>query len=136
MLLATKTWRARREGKESAKEPVELLDCAGPAVAVTIARLLVEELLVGQRQQRAVAIRRDLDRHQGFALRRRFPGPGEDEFLVGHELAIDTADVVLFAARALHQPAIAAADARFALGLKHFDFAGAHPAFYFFRIGP
>src|SRR4029077_11670101 len=91
---------------------------------------------MGEREQRAIAVRLDFDRDQRFALRRGFPGPGEHELLVRYEFAIDAADIVLFAVRALHQPAITPADARIALHLEHFDFAGTHPAFHFFRIGP
>src|SRR4029077_11751405 len=107
-----------------------------PPALMTIARLFVEKLLVREGEQRAVAVRLALDRDERFQLRRRFPGPGEDELLVRHEFAIDAADVVLFAGWALHQPAITPTDAGIALDLEHFDFAGTHPAFHFFRIGP
>src|SRR5262252_9967778 len=103
---------------------------------MTIARLLVEELLMRERQERAVAVRLDLDRDQRFALGCAFPGPGEDQLLVRHEFAVNTADIVLFAVRGFHQPAITSAGPRLALDLEHFDFAGAHPAFHFFRVGP
>src|SRR5215467_7478832 len=117
-------------------EFLELVQRGSPTAAMPIARVLVEELLVSEREQRAVAVRLDFDGHQRFPLWRRFPRPGEDEFVVGHEFAIDAADVVLLAVWTLHLPAIAPADTRVALDLEHFDFAGTHPAFYFFRIGP
>src|ERR1051325_1887162 len=109
---------------------LKLVERAGPAPLVTIASLLVEELLVGKGEQRTIAVGLDVDRDQGFAFRRRLPGPGEDEFLVRHEFAIDAADIVLFAVRALHQPAITPADARIALDFEHFDLAWTHPALY------
>src|SRR5262249_60650974 len=117
-------------------EFLELVQRGSPTAAMPIARVLVEELLVSEREQRAVAVGLDFDGHQRLSLWRRFPRPGEDEFVVGHEFAIDAADVVLLAVWTLHLPAIAPADTRVALDLEHFDFAGTHPAFYLFRIGP
>src|SRR5579871_1268902 len=93
----------------SADELLQLVDRAFPAVAVAVARLVVEELLVGERQERAVAVGLEIDGDQRLALRRALPGPGEHQFPVRHELPIDAADVVIFAARRAHQPAIAAA---------------------------
>src|ERR1700728_124674 len=103
---------------------------------MAVAHFLVEELLVGQREQRAVAVRLDQDRHQRLALGGRLPGPGEDEFLIGDDFATDAADVVLFAAWRAHQPAIAAADADVTFGRYRFDLARPYPARYFFRVGP
>src|SRR6185295_8474398 len=81
----------------SAERFFELVERAGPAPFVTVARRLVEELLVDQRQQRAVAVRPDDNGHQRFTFRHGSPGPGELKFLVRNHLAIDAADVVLFA---------------------------------------
>src|SRR5262249_62285291 len=99
-----------------------------------IACLLVEELLVGEREHRTVAVRLDFDRHQRFALRLRLPSPGEDKLLIRHEFAINAADIMLFAGGALHQPTIKSPNVWGALVVEHFDFARTHPAFYFFLI--
>jgi len=64
---------------------------------MTIARGLVEQPLMMKRKERAVAIGLQNDRHLRFALGRRMPGPAENETLVGHHLAVDTADFVIFA---------------------------------------
>ena len=64
---------------------------------MAIARGLVEELLVDQRQQRSTLVRLDQDGDERLALRRRAPGPGEDELFVAHHLAVDAADVMLLA---------------------------------------
>src|SRR5262245_37791694 len=79
---------------------------------MAVARSFVEELLVGQREQGAVAVARELDRHHRLALGRRPPGPGEYELAVRHHLAEGSAHVVLLAVAApAHHDAIAAADA-------------------------
>ena len=75
-------------------KPFELVDCSRPAAFVTVARGLIEELLVVQSQQGAVAIRLERHSDKRFTLRRRvlpalnsstgseFPGvrPGEREW--------------------------------------------------------
>src|SRR5258708_6453107 len=103
---------------------------------MAVARFLVEKLLMRERKQCAIAVALERQRHQGLALRRRLPGPGEHQLLVRHDLAIDAADVVFFSVRCFHEPTITAADARIAFGAEHLDFAGTHPARYFFRVRP
>src|SRR5262245_34781765 len=105
-----------REERFSGKQRGKLVEPLGPAGLVAIARALVEELLVGQRQQRAVAIGLQQDRDQRFALRRAVPGPGEHELLVWPHLAIGAANFVppLFGVR---DHSIAAADTQVGLGL-------------------
>src|SRR5579863_9911984 len=73
-----------------------LVERAVPALLVTIARIVVEELLVRHRQQRAVAVGLEQHGDERLALGRRFPGPGENQFLVGDHLAVSTADVMFF----------------------------------------
>src|SRR5882672_5619143 len=78
----------------SGKQRSELGEPLGPAGLVPVTRALVEELLVGQRQQRAVAIGLEQHRDQRFALRRAVPCPGEYELLVRPHLAVGAADLV------------------------------------------
>src|SRR5580692_6114825 len=120
----------------SGEQLFHLVHGAVPATLVAIAGVVVEELLVGERQQCAVAVRLEQYRHQRFTFGHRFPGPGEDQLLVRHDLAIDTADIVLLAARRAHHPAITAAGARIAFGVRRLDLAAAHPKLHFFRVGP
>src|SRR5262245_4173466 len=74
---------------------LELVERPGPARLMAVARRLVEELLVDQRQQRAVAVRLEQHGDHRFPFRRAAPCPGEDELLVWNDLAIDAANVVL-----------------------------------------
>ena len=106
MLLYSKTvWKGSRLCSDfmslHANICLHLVECAVPAALVAVARGRVEELLMRQRQQRAVAVGLDQDRHQRLALRRRLPGPGEYELLVRDDLAIMPADVMLLAIRRL-----------------------------------
>src|SRR3954451_25322355 len=78
----------------SGKQRGKLVEPLGPAGLVTITRALVEELLVRQRQQRAIAIGLEQHRDQRFALRRAVPSTGEYEFLVRPHLAVDAANLV------------------------------------------
>src|SRR4029077_17357095 len=62
--------------------------------------------------------------------------PGEYQFLVGNDLAVDAADIVGFARGSAHLDAIAAADPRVGGDALRHDLARPHPALYFFRVGP
>src|SRR5262245_9256450 len=62
----------------------ELVERAGPTGVVAIARRLIEEFFVPQRQQRAGAFTPELDGYQRLALWRRTPGPGVDQLLAGN----------------------------------------------------
>ena len=78
-----------------------------------------------------------LHRDQRFPLRRALPRPGEDELLVGNDLAIDAADAVLLAARHLHDDAVAATDLE--IGLRDEDLtivAGSEPLLQRLRVRP
>src|SRR5476651_2775207 len=81
-----------------------------------VAGLLVEELAVGQRQDRAVAVGPEVDRDLRFALRRGAPGPAEHQPAIGHDLAIDAAHVVALAVADLELDPETAADADIDLG--------------------
>src|SRR5258706_3407335 len=73
----------------------KIVEHAGPAALMAVARGLIEQLLMVEREQRALAVRLQRDRHQRFAFRRRMPGPAEHQPLVRHHLAIDSADLVI-----------------------------------------
>src|SRR5207244_10665393 len=114
----------------SGKQRGELLKRLGPAGLVAVARALVEELLVGQRQQPAVTIGLEQHRDQRFALRRRVPCPGEHKLLVRQHLAVDAADLVPLVVGVCNHP-IAATDAQIGLGLYALDLSRPEPARYF-----
>src|SRR6266567_1148636 len=93
----------------SGDEGVELVEERAPATLVVVARGFVEELGVMKNHQRAGAVRLQRDRHQRFALRRRMPGPGEDQPLVRHDFAIEAARFEIFAVLAGKRDAVATA---------------------------
>ena len=115
-------------------------DCRAPCVqprAMVVARLLVEELLVRQRQDGAVIVGLEVDRDLRFALGRALPGPREDQLAVGHDLAIDAAHAVMLAIGRPELHAEAAADPEIGLGDGGVGMAGdAPPADHFFRLRP
>src|SRR5690242_16087843 len=84
----------QRRASALRKHPFELVERAGPALLMAIARRLVEEQLVQQRQDGAVAVRLECDGDLRLALRRGLPVPGEDEPFVRHDLAIDAEHVM------------------------------------------
>src|SRR5712675_1462750 len=111
-LMATACDRCRG----SSVDLLQIVECRGPAAPVIVARRLIEELLVRQRQDRAVIVGLEVDRDLRFALGRALPGPGEDQLAVGHDLAIDAAHALV---RAVGRPELhveAAADAQVGLG--------------------
>ena len=83
---------------------------------MVVARLLVEELLVRQRQDRAVAVGLEVDRDLRFALRRAAPRPAEDQPAARHDLVVDAAHVVLAAVIAAKADMEAAAHPDVGLG--------------------
>src|SRR5215472_17820582 len=104
---------------------------------MAVARRLVEQLLMVERQKRSLAIRLQGDRHQRFALGRRVPGPAEDEAAVGHHLAVDTADLVILSL-GREAEAKAPTDPRIDLSCRRLGprVRPAEPAHYFLRVGP
>jgi hypothetical protein len=66
---------------------------------VPVAGRFVEELLMEEGEQRAVAVRLDQNGDQRLALRHGAPRPGEIELLVRDHLAIDAAHMMLLAVR-------------------------------------
>src|SRR3954464_8835801 len=102
--------------ESSGEEPLELIERAGPAEFVAVAGFLVEELLVNERQRGAVAVGPQRHGDKRFAFRGRALGPGEDEPLVRHALAVDAADVMLLAVFGVEDDAEAPADAQIGLG--------------------
>src|SRR5476649_254009 len=110
--------QGRRCGKSrgSRKQLLELVEAEAPAAAVVVARLLVEELLVRERQDRAVGVGLDVDGDLRLTLGRRAPRPAEDQLAVGHDLFVGAAHVVLLAGVALEADMEAAADAQVRLG--------------------
>src|SRR3982074_822773 len=119
---------ARWFGGRQSENFAQTIENRAPAGLMTVARRFVEELLVGQRQQGAVAVGLELDRHQRFSFRRGPPGPGEDKPAVRHDLAERPAHIVLLAALCAPDAAIAAADARVGLGQYRLACNRAEPA--------
>ncbi len=105
----------------------ELVERAVPAPLVAVAGRLVEELLVDQGQQRAVAVRLDENGDQRLAFRHGPPRPGELQLLVRDDLLIDAADVVLLAVFGVEHDMEAAADAHVGLRLGHRTLIGSEP---------
>ena len=103
---------------------------------MAVARSRIEQLLVVQREQRALAIRLQRDRYLGFPFRRRMPGPVEHQKLVRHHLAINPADFVIFVVRG-ETDAKTSADPRVDLGLERVRLGvrASEPADYFLRVG-
>src|SRR5271167_3380994 len=104
---------------------------------MAVARRLVEQLLMAEREKGAVAIRLQGDRHLRFALGRRVPGPAEDEAAIGHHFAVDAADLVIFTV-GREAEAKAPADPRIDLRPDRLRprIRPAEPADYFLRVGP
>src|SRR5258708_12726589 len=73
----------------------KIVEHADPAALMAVTRGLIEQLLMVEREQRALAVRLQRDRHQGFTFRRRMPGPAEHQPPVRYHLAIDAADFVI-----------------------------------------
>src|SRR5262245_60542849 len=103
---------------------------------VAVACFLVEELLVEEREHRAVAVDLQGDRHPRLPLGRALPRPSEHELLVRHHLAVDAADIMLLAVRRAHVKVVVPAHARFGLGAGRYDLLRPNPARYFFGVGP
>src|SRR5581483_5766858 len=104
---------------------------------VAIACGLVEELLVHEGHQRAVALSLESDCHQRFTFRRCFPCPREYELLVLDDFAIDAADIVLLTiTRLLHHDAESAANSYIRFSVNGPNFTRTHPMLQFFRVGP
>src|SRR5882757_580023 len=95
-----------------AQEPFQLVERGGPAHAVAVAGGLVEELLMGEREQCAFAVGLERDRHQRFPFRRALPCPGEHQLLVRDDVAVLAADAMLLAAGRAEDDVKASADAR------------------------
>src|SRR5215467_2890503 len=121
------SFRTSWEETFSGKQRDQLVESFGPADLMAVARALVEELLVGQRQQRAVAIGLEQHRDQRFALRRAMPGPGEHELLVRPHLAVDAPNLVLAVPGVRGQP-IAPANTQVGLRLGALDPPWPEPA--------
>src|SRR6266567_6548653 len=81
----------------SGGEGVELVEERAPAALMVVAGGLIKELGVMEDHQCAGTVRLQRDRHQRFAFRRRVPGPGEDQKLIRHNLAIGAAGLEIFA---------------------------------------
>src|SRR5579871_813491 len=122
---------------DSTQQFLHPLESNRPAALMALARRLIEQLLMLQREQRALAIRLQRDRHLRFTLGRRMPGPAEDEAPVRHHLAVDAADLIIFACRG-EAEAEASADPHIRLGLQRVRarVRPAEPAHYFLRVGP
>src|SRR5258706_7149700 len=116
----------------------KIVEHAGPAALMAVARGLIEQSLVVQSEQRAAAVRLQRDRYQRFAFRGRMPGPAEHQPLVRHHLAIDAADFAILTVFLAEAEAVASADPRVDAGLLRacFDRRRHEPARYFLRIGP
>src|SRR5262245_54254749 len=117
---------------------IEFLERAGPSALVAIARLLIKELLVVERQQSAVAVLRHRHGHERLALGCGMPGPRKDQTAVGDHLAVDAADLVMFTVLGLEAEAIAPSRAHIHLGLDRtaLGLARSEPVHYFFRVCP
>src|SRR3954469_14943778 len=117
------------------EELFQLGEQLGPALLVAIARGLVEELLMVQRQQCAGTVRLQRNGEKRFAFGRRMPGPAEHQPFVRHDLAIDAADLDFFTVGGLETDAVASADAQIRLRLHRalLDLRRAEPRDYFFR---
>src|SRR3954465_702795 len=102
----------------SADEGLELVEERGPAALAVVTCGLVEELGVMEDHQRPGTVGLQRNRDQRLALGRRVPGPGEDQALVRHDLAIDAAGLEIFAVVAVEADAIAAAGADVELGVQ------------------
>src|ERR1700738_5176531 len=124
-------------GPVSGDKSFKLVERSQPSALVSIARGLIEQLLVGQREQRAVTVRLQRDRDQRFAFRGRMPGPAEHQFLVRNHLAVDTANFVVLVIGG-EADAVTAAGPRVDLRLKRarLGVRASEPADYFFRVGP
>src|SRR5262245_31802540 len=114
-------------------EPVER---CRPAGTVAVARGLVEELLVLEREQRAVAVGSQRDRHQRLPLRHGAPHPREDQLAVRNHLAIGSADVRFRVVGCTKAGAEVAADAWIWLCAQRVCLRGAPPVHYLLRVGP
>src|SRR5215471_7348474 len=118
------------------KKSFELVEAAGPTLAVAVARGLVEELLVNQGEDRSRAVRLDQNGHERLALWNGAPCPGEHELLVGHHLAVDAADVMLLTVLCAELDRVVAADAHVGGSLLHPPCIWAKPLHDFFGLGP
>src|SRR5262245_64216376 len=104
--------------RSSGEEIFQLHEQLVPALGVLVARSLVEELLMREDHQGAVAIGPDRYRHQRPALGRRVPGPAEHQPLMRHHFAIDAADLGMLAGLHVETDAVAAADADIEFGAE------------------
>src|ERR1700675_4180158 len=102
---------------------------------MAVPRGLIEQLLMVQRQQRAIAVGLQRDRHLRFTLRCRMPRPAERQYPVPPHLAIDAGDFVMPAVLHLEAAPVAAADPRIDIGPHRAgdDLRGPEPSGYFFR---
>src|SRR5262249_30128554 len=110
----------------------------GPSALVAIARLLVKELLVIERQHSALAVLRQRDGHERLALGCGIPGPRKDQPAVGDHLAVDAGDLVIFAVFGLEAEAVAPSRAHIHLGLHRtaLGFTRSEPVHYLLWIRP
>ena len=94
------------------------------------------DLLVSQSQQRPVAVRLEIDRHQRFGLAWAGPVPGKGQLPARHHLAIDAADVALLAVDHSKDDAKAPACPQVGLGMQRWPPIGPKPAHDLFRVRP
>src|SRR5262249_40070905 len=114
----------------------ELVERSAPAVAMSVALGFVGELLMDQREDGAVAVALERDGDERLPLGLRAPLPGEHELLIGHDLAVDAAHVVLLSVRGAHEHTKTAAHARVGLRRQCHRVGGRVPPHHFFRVGP
>src|SRR5271154_6047887 len=95
-------YRRQIVSDSSAEERSKLAERTGPAVTVAVAGVFVGELLMSERQGGRAAIGLEFNRHQGLALRRAAPRPGENQLTVRHHFAEHAADIMLLTARRAH----------------------------------
>ncbi len=88
---------------------------------MAVARGLVEELVVRERQQRHIAFFTQHDGHLRDALRCRVPCPAEHQPLIGRHFEIFAADLVIVAIVGLEADAEMAADPDVHIGLDRID---------------
>src|SRR3974390_176763 len=114
----------------------ELVEGRVPAAVVAVTRAFIEELLVREHQERAVAVRLEFDGDQRLPLGCRLPGPRVDDLAVRNRLVNGAGDAVIFALRTARVDHETSAGARFENRFEDSDAARTEPARYLRRLCP
>src|SRR5882724_3860304 len=125
-----------RPGPLLLQKALELVETAGPAKCMPVARRNVEELFMEHIEFGAFARRTEAQGHERFTLGRALPGPGKHQFAVRLHFPVHAADVVLLAIERAEDDMKAATHPHIRFGKRDFSLVRPEPMFQRLRFSP